>query len=1058
MSVPQYFNKNQRLWNVFPEYFCDPWTYFTNFIHILRRRRARFITMSDALSTRCDDSSIYIVLDHHIDHYPVEMEVLARWERDNGIASSIYLFRRVEASHPSQKKRRWSLEDLDLEFYRGLERDGFEIGYHQNAVGQVYARRGAKQRRRVEIPADIADEARAIFARDVDDLRRHFNIRTFIPHGGGEGNTCLTDVPEACRQLIWAYNARPESEGASPWENFNDSSGQDLKILRADEATYVVGRDALHVKAYTARPGLHHVLLHPGRFGKGMPYHQYSRFDRLLDDETSMMSSTLYPGSLADLPLSVPDLVREWEGERGRIAREVFLQSNGGSPNLPETDEKYYLLTDCMTVLRTHLARNPSCIGFLLYPQRMDRASRTGMRREKAKNRAFVSFPVPPDPTTLDHVDRTDRLFREQFSAFFNRVYTARPWKYLASCTLPLGHIDLRRLAMVKRSEITLLARLLQNLNYKCHMHLEFVILNFNGQAFSRKLRDDYPEVDERYRWMVVDDKNVLGKHRPPLDEQHTPEVKGIVRLSNCLSGADSSLPLLLTDGLFSREPKPFCGNFIHSLRGNVPPRTTVFGDGEETEVPRWATIEEGGEEAHVPRWTTVDEGGEKVASQAPACVLHHFASQLLFCRRVTSADTALLRARKLPPSWLNTIERLRGDPRNDRPFGGRIYREYVLAEASSELLYQFLARLMRKTVDPKELTVERHTIRFAWPWSYAARAAVEASVRTGEPRFAQLVLDTFEPIARRRDCDLGRVDECRHRALRSWGSTYYDDYAKEKGYPSVSSEETSRWTCNVTAAGRIAFPVALAIAERWRLQPRDVEISTTCCEYLHIVAEALGEFVSDYREVDEECGYIWRLERNEFEPLNHQNSYAEALIQVGRMTDRPEWVELGRRIATYFKRSIRRDDGGAFVWGYKGMGADHELRERQEIEDIAHAHLNISFARFCNRQGLVFDDEDMCCFARTFAKNVHIGDRMFRPRISPEAKEASMVMKPAYPDHYLAWIQLADYDPAIRGIVEDTLAYRYDLFPDNWFSGPVSAFAYAYRLGADPRVSQSET
>jgi hypothetical protein len=1020
MSAQAHFNKNQRLWNVFPEYFCDTWTYFTDFIRILQRRGARFITMSDALSTRCDGGSIYIILDHHIDHYPVEMEVMARWERDNGIVSSIYLFRRVEASHLSQKRRRWSLEDLDLDLYRSLEGDGFEIGYHQNAVGQVYARRGAKRTRRSEISADVAHEAREIFARDVDDLRQHFNIRTFIPHGGGEGNTCLTDVPEACRRLIWAYNARPKSEAGAPWENFNDSSGQDLKILRADEATYVVGRDALHVKAYTARPGVHHVLLHPGRFGKGMPYHQYSRSDRLLDDETSLMSPTLYPGSLPDLPLSVPDLVREWEGERGRIAREAFFQSKRGSPSVPDTREKYYLLTDCVTVLRTHLARNPSCIGFLLCPQKMDRAIRKGIRREKTKNRAFASFPVSPDPTTLDNVERSDRLFREQFLAFFNRVYTARPWKYLASCHLPLGHIDLRGLTIAKRSEIALLARLLQNVDDLCSIHLEFVILNFSAQAFSRTLLDEYPDVAAQYKWAVVNDEDVLEKYRPVGPEAR--RVEAIVRLSNLLSNADSGRLLPLTNGLLCGDPTPFKGNFIHSLPG----------------------------EAHVPRWTTVDEGGEQIAFRAPACALHQFASQLLFCRRLTSADMAFLRDRQLPQTWLDTIERLRRDPCNNRPIGGCAYREYVLANPSSELLYQFLARLMRRAVDPDELTVERHTIRFAWPWSYAARAAVEASVRTGEPKFAQLVLDTFEPIARRRDCELGRVDECRHRTLRSWGSTYYDDYAKGKGYPSVLSEETSRWTCNVTAAGRIVFPVALAISEWWRLQPRDVGNSGACREYLQIAAEALGEFVSDYREVDEDCGYIWRLERNEFEPLNHQNSYAEALIQVGRMTDRAEWVDLGRRIATYFKRSIRQDAGGAYVWGYKGMGADHELRERQEIEDIAHAHLNTSFARFCHRQGLVFDDEDMCCFARTFTENIHIGDRLFRPRISPEAKEASMVMKPAYPDHYLAWIQLADYDPAIREIIEDTLAYRYDLFPDNWFSGPVSAFAYAYRLGAD--------
>ena len=48
--------------------------------------------------------------------------------------------------------------------------------------------------------------AKQNFARDVNGLRRYFDIRTFIPHGAGEANNQLFDIPEGYDDLTWVYN------------------------------------------------------------------------------------------------------------------------------------------------------------------------------------------------------------------------------------------------------------------------------------------------------------------------------------------------------------------------------------------------------------------------------------------------------------------------------------------------------------------------------------------------------------------------------------------------------------------------------------------------------------------------------------------------------------------------------------------------------------------------------------------------------------------------------------------------------------------------------------
>jgi hypothetical protein len=1006
MNASTVFNKNQRIWNTFPEYYLDPWRYFTDFVAILRERGAHFVTFSQAYSGQPDTDSIRVILDHHIDHYPIETEVLARWELEAGVVSSIYLFRRVLRTHASQGCGCWNIDDLDVAFYQDLEASGFEIGYHHNAVGQV-ARDGQAS---APLSEGLRRSAQQVFADDVRDLRKSFDVRTFIPHGGGEGNHLLDELPDECSGLIWAYNNRPVEKTSPKWENFTDSSGQNLKILRSGEkATYVVARDALHVKAWTAAPGLHHILLHPGRFGKGMPYEWYSRATEIVESETQRLSPTLYPGRIEDLPIDVSDLVASWEGAKGRDARERQLRGHEAGSEVVRTDDKYYLLTDCRTTLRSHLGENPLCIGFLLLNEKMDDKMRRRVRRAKQENRNPTSLPVRPDPESLVDEARANALFEEQFSAYFNRVFTHRVWLYLEHCQIPFGHVVLRGLFTNARRDVRRLAVFLERLAGKAAVSVQIRAQRITAKQFTSTLERRFPEFKKHFR--------IRELRRGRQGAWMSWLTGATVLITSRISSHSSTRNL--APGLRESDTSPFDGTFRHHLAG------------EKVNSMGWKTVRL-----------------SETESEAPAVDAHDYASQLLFCRRVNRETLRSLESLRLPEAWLNTIRRGFDAGTTAPAFGGQMYEDYVLAEPSPELLYQFVARTLYETTAARAGQDPNEAVRFAWPWSYGARAAMMAWERTGDPRFPLTVIDTFATrIATRRDSSLGRIDESRGRALRAWGTSYYDEYAKRKGYSTVETTETARWICNASAAGRICFPVGLAIEALRSIPDLADDISTKCERALDVGGSALEEFLDDIRTIDDDFSYVWRPDREQVEALNHQNSYAEALVQFGLLTGRSCWVRTGERIARYFRRSIRKEGNGSFVWAYKGFNAEADLREGQLVEDVAHAHVNMSFARFCHRHGIVFDSEDMLSFARTFTDNIYVGDCQFLPRVSPDGKVSSMVMKSSYPDHFLAWIQLADFDPRIRDIIETTLSRRFDLFPKNWFGGPVSAYAYAYRL-----------
>ncbi len=446
-SASNPFNKVSKLWKPTIEYFANPWQYFADFVQVVKDRGGRFITMSQAVAGDYDPGQINVLLDHHIDFYPIETEVMTRWEQQNGVVSSIYLFNRFDYDDTFQR-RLWVVEDLNIPLYQELERSGFEVGYHQNAVGLVRNRRlGRTYSKSIESGDLVA--AQRVFSDDVDNLRRYFDIRTFIPHGSGEGNAQLTDIPDGYDDLVWVYNNASRNGTCTPplkWRNFTDSNGPMPQRIRGYTANYVAHVDNLHVNAYLMTNGLNHVLVHPGRYAKGMPYDLY-------DNRNSPISEGCVKAEFAgvsghDLPLSA-----------ARVARSYGWQPAQRRP-VRERSHKYYLFTDDVPTLIDHLTANDQVVGTRIVHRRISAEEKLILKIRRPISTTF-SFPRPGGAGDSD----SEQTFLEEFRSFYNDCYCPNVLQHLAACGFPLDEIILRDVVSQQKKDATFLARVLHRLH-----------------------------------------------------------------------------------------------------------------------------------------------------------------------------------------------------------------------------------------------------------------------------------------------------------------------------------------------------------------------------------------------------------------------------------------------------------------------------------------------------------------------------------------------------------------------------------------------------------------
>ena len=172
------------------------------------------------------------ILQHDADMFPDRTLDMMEKEKKHGLVSSSYFFRDHADPVPYE---------LDLQRMKGLEADGFEMGYHQNA----YERSGYE-----------LNQALKLVEEDVAFYREHFNLRSFVPHGGTPGpkgiNNNSLPQRDSLKPLLWAYN------GKCILKHYTWSDGAMKKRAPSDPREFVKN----------LRPGTRAMfLMHPQYYG-----------------------------------------------------------------------------------------------------------------------------------------------------------------------------------------------------------------------------------------------------------------------------------------------------------------------------------------------------------------------------------------------------------------------------------------------------------------------------------------------------------------------------------------------------------------------------------------------------------------------------------------------------------------------------------------------------------------------------------------------------------------------------------------------------------------------
>ncbi len=367
-----------------------------------------------------------------------------------------------------------------------------------------------------------------------------------------------------------------------------------------------------------------------------------------------------------------------------------------------------------------------------------------------------------------------------------------------------------------------------------------------------------------------------------------------------------------------------------------------------------------------------------------------------------------------------------------------KLYALLMKASPNTDVLYYYLKSNFKKILRKADKNDHKRGSYYAWPWAYGAQAAVIAYEESGEERFLDLLVSSYDIILENRDSDLGKIDALRGRALDAWGTS--KPWRRE-------SHPEGMWINVITLAGRITYPVSMfckIVVDDEKLHPKFLKKAEY---YLDSIEKALGEFSDDFRIMPRTGeGYYWNPILETVEPLNHSHSAGNTLVMMYAITNKEEYRIKAEHLARYFLSSTLTEKNGAYVWGYRPTP---ENRRDERGEPVWKGHITLSFPLLAYEHGLVFDKADMKALNRTFTENIYHGKSRFNHFIGLEKTRPlcfdKTLRKPLA--GILGWIFLDSYNPEIREILEDSIAIRTDIMPRGWFKDTMTALAYSHRL-----------
>ena len=259
------FNRVESTWVPRGLYYVDRLNYLRGLIENLKPY-VSFITFHQYKNEEFDPASANFILDHHIDYYPLELNRLLLLEKELGVISSSYLYAEYDNRESELQTTNWTIDDLDIEFLQGFERQGFEFGYHVNALTLAKLRSGMAHNAKIE-NLDVVSTSKEIFNSNIRTLRKHFSITTAIPHGAGGGNAKI-NYDYGSYNLTPVYNSLENFRSKScRFYNFSDSSSYFKHCFRMPTFSVMTSNFRLEFFAAQSQlPGVHHGLFHPGRW------------------------------------------------------------------------------------------------------------------------------------------------------------------------------------------------------------------------------------------------------------------------------------------------------------------------------------------------------------------------------------------------------------------------------------------------------------------------------------------------------------------------------------------------------------------------------------------------------------------------------------------------------------------------------------------------------------------------------------------------------------------------------------------------------------------------
>lgn len=368
------------------------------------------------------------------------------------------------------------------------------------------------------------------------------------------------------------------------------------------------------------------------------------------------------------------------------------------------------------------------------------------------------------------------------------------------------------------------------------------------------------------------------------------------------------------------------------------------------------------------------------------------------------------------------------------------LYKIFITARPNSDVLYSYLRIKLQQILDRGDLIERKRP--YSWKWAFLGNAAVLAYNYTHEERFLDLFVSVYDQLLKYRNSELGLVDEVRGRVIKSWSSNILRTDVIV-GPKKVRTNE-------VTTSALMTYPACKFIETVVNDKGLQKKYGRKAKYYLHTVEEAVVEFREEFYLVPgTDQGYYLMPYAEEVEPLNHTHAMGATLAHLYALTGKIPYRHMVEQMANFFFASITIEENGSYSWGYRPTPKN---MKNHPAEPLWKARTTLMLPLAAYKYGIAFHEKDMIAFAKTFTKNIYVGNNQFNKNISrknfrlltPDILHKKEVNRP---QTLAGWIFLDKFDVTIRGIIENAVAERLDLFPKGWFGGSIPVQAYSYRF-----------